>query len=137
MSDGLPALDAPPAPAFVAPDRELAKLPVRLRSEDITDFCRRHGVDWLALFGSVLRDDFDEESDVDFLVDFLPGRTPAWFGVALEEELAELVNRDVDLRTPREISLLFLRQVLRDARTIYRSGGTWKSDRPLSARDRR
>ena len=114
---------AAPAPAFVAPDRELAKLPVRLPMPEIVDFCRRHRVDWLALFGSVLREDFDERSDVDVLVQYLPGHVPPWFGAGQQDELAELIGRDVDLHTPEGLNKFVRGPICRSARIIYDLGG--------------
>ena len=67
-------------------------------------FCRRWGVTELALFGSVLRDDFGPDSDVDLLVAFAPGARPSLFDlVEMEAELAELVGRGVDLVTRRSV----------------------------------
>ena len=67
-------------------------------------FCRRWGVADLALFGSVLRDDFGPASDVDVLVAFAPGARPSLFDLAeMEAELAELVGREVDLVTRRSV----------------------------------
>lgn len=53
-------------------------LPVELdiSREQIAEFCRRHHIRWLAVYGSALRDDFGPDSDVDVLVEFEPGRTP-------------------------------------------------------------
>lgn len=45
---------------------------------EITAFCERHYITWLAVFGSALRDDFGPDSDVDVLVDFIPGRVPGF-----------------------------------------------------------
>lgn len=74
----------------------------------IADFCRRNGVARLSLFGSVLREDFAPESDLDVLIEFLPGRAPGFFGFAgLKLELSEILERDVDLRTPADLSKYF------------------------------
>ena len=64
-------------------------------------FCRRNAIVKLAFFGSVLRDDFTPESDVDVLVEFAPGRTPGFFGLhAMEQELVGLLGgRRVDMLT--------------------------------------
>lgn len=87
----------------------------------IAEFCRSHGIRWLALFGSVLRDDFGPDSDVDVLVEFDPGRTPGFAFVALEEELSVLFGRRVDLNTPASLSRYFRDEVVRDARVLYAS----------------
>lgn len=63
-------------------------------------FCRRWNVTELAFFGSVLRDDFRPESDVDVLVTFAPGATPGLFAlVAMRDEIESLLDRRVDLAT--------------------------------------
>lgn len=68
----------------------------------IADFCRRHGIAELSLFGSVLRDDFGPASDVDVLVEFAPERTPGYFGLMeMEDELVAAVGRRVDLVSKR------------------------------------
>jgi len=66
----------------------------------IAEFCVRNGIRRLSLFGSVLRDDFTPESDIDVLVEFKPGRTPglAFFG-SIPDALSEILGRQVDLNT--------------------------------------
>ncbi|NOY79844.1 MAG: nucleotidyltransferase family protein [Kiritimatiellaeota bacterium] len=88
--------------------------------ERIAEFCRRRHVRRLSLFGSVLRDDFGPDSDVDVLVEFEPGHTPGMFGiVAMEDELSGIVGRPVDLRTPGDLSRLFRDDVLANAEECY------------------
>ena len=70
----------------------------------LADFCRRHHIRKLALFGSVLRDDFSPDSDVDVLVEFEEGHTPGFAFAGMERELTELFGRKVDLRTIRDFS---------------------------------
>lgn len=65
----------------------------------IAEFCRRHHIRRLALFGSVLRDDFTPDSDVDILVEFEPGRTPGLEFFTIQDELSEVLGRRVDLYT--------------------------------------
>lgn len=76
---------------------------VTVNPEEIAAFCRRHHIRRLSFFGSVLRDDFRLDSDVDVLVEFEPGKGPGFFRLAaMEEELSPLLGgRKVDLRTPR------------------------------------
>jgi hypothetical protein len=70
------------------------------RPEQIADFCRGRQIGELALFGSILRDDFGVSSDVDVLVSFSPGARPGLFDLAqMEEELSQLIGRKVDLVT--------------------------------------
>ncbi len=83
-------------------------------------FCHRQHVRKLSLFGSILRDDFRPESDVDVLVEFEPGHVPGMLRMAaLEMELSALFGRKVDLRTPAELSRHFRDQVMREAEVQY------------------
>ncbi len=96
---------------------------IRLDSEQIAEFCRRHHVRRLSLFGSVLREDFRPESDVDFLVEFDPGHVPGYFRLAgMEMELGEIIGREVDLRTPMELSRHFRDAVVNGAEVQYVAG---------------
>ena len=90
----------------------------------LAEFCRRHHIRRLALFGSALREDFSEESDVDMLVAFEPGHTPGLLGIArLERELSHILGgRKVDLRTPEDLSRYFRDEVLREAEVQYAQG---------------
>jgi predicted nucleotidyltransferase len=92
--------------------------------EVIENFCRRHHIKKLALFGSYLRDDFGPESDIDFLVEFDPSHIPTLFDVAgMEIELSELLNgRKVDLRTPQDLSRYFRDEVIAQAEVQYAEG---------------
>ena len=73
-------------------------LPIKIDREKIAVFCRTHGIGRLSLFGSVLRDDFDSvRSDVDVLVEFLPGRIPGWEFFIWHEELEAILGHKVDL----------------------------------------
>jgi uncharacterized protein len=88
--------------------------------EVIRDFCRRHRIRKLSLFGSVLRDDFRPDSDVDVLVEFEPGEAPDFFEyVGMELELTELFGRKVDLLTAGFLSPYFREEVLREALPIH------------------
>ncbi len=87
----------------------------------LADFCRRHHIRRLALFGSALHGDFGPESDVDFLVEFEPGHVPGLLKLArMERELSALFNgRKVDLRTPEDLSRYFRDSVLQEAEVQY------------------
>ena len=88
--------------------------------QEIADFCRRHGVKRLSLYGSILRDDFGPDSDVDMLVEFHTGRTPGMIGFGqMILELREIIGREVDLRTPHDLSRYFRAEVLRTARLLH------------------
>jgi predicted nucleotidyltransferase len=93
---------------------------IQIDRERIAEFCRRHQVRRLALFGSVLRDDFRPDSDVDVLVDFAPSARAGLFEMArMEAELADLIGRRIDLRTPAELSRYFRDEVVAGAETQY------------------
>lgn len=85
----------------------------------IAAFCRRHRVRRLAFFGSVLRDDFGPDSDVDVLVEFEPGHVPGFAFFDLQEELSGLLGRKVDLHTPGSLSRYFRERVVGEAQDQY------------------
>lgn len=89
--------------------------------EKIADFCRRNYIRRLAVFGSALRADFRPDSDIDILVEFLPGHTPGFFGLFdMEEELSAIFGgRKVDLRTPNDLSRYFRDEVVATAEVQY------------------
>ncbi|HEU0016715.1 MAG TPA: nucleotidyltransferase family protein [Longimicrobium sp.] len=96
---------------------------VHLDRDDIEAFCRRWNVAELALFGSVLRDDFREDSDVDVLVEFARGaRLSLFHFVEMQDELAELFGRRVDLVEKRALKNPFVRHhVLHNHEVLYRA----------------
>lgn len=85
----------------------------------IAEFCRKHHIRRLSLFGSALREDFYPDSDVDVLVEFEPGHVPGLAFFAMEMELSEILGRKVDLNTPSFISPHFRDQVLKEAQVQY------------------
>jgi len=86
----------------------------------VASFCRRNRIRRLAFFGSVLRDDFGPESDVDVLVEFEPGHRIGLVGMAgLEIELSQILGRTVDLRTPYDLSKYFRDRVVANAEVLY------------------
>ena len=88
--------------------------------EAIARFCRDRGIRRLAFFGSVIREDFTPESDVDVLVEFLPGRVPGLITLAgYEIELSDLLGRRVDINTPRMLSRYYRDEVLAEAKLEY------------------
>lgn len=99
----------------------MVKQRIELHRESVARFCQRNHIRWLALFGSVLRDDFGPESDVDVLVEFEPGHSPGLFHLYdMEQELSAIFGgRKVDLRTPQDLSKYFRDDVLRQAQTQY------------------
>ncbi len=92
---------------------------LQLDREAVATFCRRHRVRRLALFGSVLRDDFTPKSDVDVLVEFETGHVPGLAFFSMEAELSALIGRRVDLSTPGFLSRYFRDQVLDEAEDLY------------------
>ncbi|MCA1694405.1 MAG: nucleotidyltransferase domain-containing protein [Actinobacteria bacterium] len=88
--------------------------------DGLAEFCRVSGVQRLALFGSALRRELQPDSDIDLLVEFEPGRTSGLLRLApLELELEELLGREVDLRTPADLSRHFRDDVVANARVLY------------------
>ncbi len=87
--------------------------------DEIAAFCQRHHIRKLSLFGSILRDDFRPDSDVDVLVEYEPDQTPGWEIVQMQDELSGILRRAVDLRTLQELSRYFRQKVLEAAETIY------------------
>ena len=91
-----------------------------LPEEAVASFCRRHHIQRLAVFGSVLRDDFGPDSDVDVLVEFEPGHCVGFITfAAMENELSDLIGRKVDLNTPAGLSPYFRDEALSEAETHY------------------
>jgi len=95
------------------------KAKISIPREQIAEFCRRHHIRKLSLFGSVLRNDFRPDSDVDVLVEFEPGKTPGLAFFAMQDELSELFGRPVDLNTPAWLSRYFRDDVLAEAEPMY------------------
>ena len=86
----------------------------------LAQFCQRHGVLRFSLFGSILREDFRPDSDIDVLIEFAPGQTPSLLDLGgMQVELSAIFGREVDLKTPGFISQRFRDRVLREAQTQY------------------
>jgi len=88
-------------------------------TQALAEICQRYGVRRLLFFGSFARGEADEESDLDLLVEFFPGRTPGLGFVRLQKELALLFGRKVDLHTPGSLSPYLREAVLREARPLH------------------
>ncbi|MEO0533367.1 MAG: nucleotidyltransferase family protein [Cyanobacteria bacterium P01_A01_bin.123] len=99
-----------------------SQLPVLMPKDQLAAFCQRHHIRKLSLFGSILRDDFTPESDIDFLVEFVSGTRVTYLDLAgMELELSDLLTgRKVDLRTPAELSPNFRQAVLDAAMVQYK-----------------
>jgi uncharacterized protein len=93
---------------------------ITVSPEVIADFCRRRHIRRLSLFGSVLRDDFGPESDVDVLVEFEATHVPGFFRLfEMEQELSEALGRKVDMNTPNSLSKYFRARVLAEAVPLH------------------
>ena len=92
--------------------------------EVVENFCRKHHIRKLSIFGSYLREDFSPESDIDFLAEFEPEHVPGLIEFAgMEIELSELLGgQKVDLRTLRELSRYFRDEVFAEAQVQYAEG---------------
>jgi hypothetical protein len=87
--------------------------------DKIVEFCRRNHICKLAFFGSVLRDDFGPNSDVDVLVEFEPGTRLGLHFFSLELELSKVLGHKVDLNTPGFLSKYFRNKVMAEAEVLY------------------
>jgi predicted nucleotidyltransferase len=95
-------------------------LPIQIPETAIAHFCQANHIRKLSLFGSILTDQFRNDSDVDVLIDLDPQFPPSLMDlVRLESELSEVLHRKVDLRTPGELSRYFRDQVLQAALPVY------------------
>ncbi len=92
---------------------------INIPKAKIAEFCKKHHIRKLALFGSVLRDDFRADSDVDVLVEFEPGHVPGLAFFEMEAELSHILGCKVDLNTPHFLSRYFRDRVLREAEIQY------------------
>jgi len=96
---------------------------IELPKERIEEFCKRHHIRKLSLFGSALRDDFSPESDLDILVEFDPAHIPGFIRLAgMEIELTEILGRKVDMRTAQDLSRYFRDEVLNSSKVQYAEG---------------
>jgi len=101
----------------------MTALKIWVPQKEIAEFCRRNHIQRMAFFGSVLRDDFRPDSDIDVLVEFEPGKTPGLAFFDIREELKRLFGREVDMLTFKgiESSRNYIRRkaILESARVIY------------------
>ncbi len=95
-----------------------------IAEDKIREFCERHYIRRLAIFGSALRDDFGADSDVDVLVDFVPDHTPGFFKLfEMEEELSGLLGgHKAEMRTLEDLSRYFRDKVVAQAEVQYVRG---------------
>jgi predicted nucleotidyltransferase len=96
------------------------RVQIEMPKQEIEEFCRKHYIRKLSLFGSALRDDFNLESDLDILVEFDPDHIPGLLKLAgMEIELTEILGRKVDMRTAQDLSRYFREEVLNSAKVQY------------------
>ena len=90
---------------------------------EIAEFCRQHRVVEFGFFGSILRDDFRPDSDVDVLITFAPDAQPSLMDLVLmQDELGRLFGRDVDLvEKPGLRNPFRRREILRTVEMVYAS----------------
>ena len=92
----------------------------------VAEFCRRHHIRRMALFGSVVRDDFTSESDVDVLVEFEPGRTVGFGFIDMQDELSRIFGHSVDMHTFKSVersrNWLLRKEILDSAEALYEQG---------------
>ena len=94
---------------------------LNVSAEQIAGLCRKYGVEELSVFGSILRDDFAPDSDVDFLVVFRNNDYGPWMGklTDMEIDLSKLLNRRVDLVPKKSLKWVIRDRVLASARVVY------------------
>lgn len=92
---------------------------LNLPRDILESFCRQHHIKKMAVFGSAIRDDFSDQSDIDILIEFKPGHVPGLKFFEIEAELSQLLGRKVDLQTTKFISQEFRQQILEEALTAY------------------
>lgn len=95
-------------------------LPIPINHDEIVTFCRRHHIRRLALFGSVLREDFRSDSDVDVLVEFEPNHIPGLISLMeMQQEFSDLIGREADFRAPGDLHRAFRDTVVAEAEALY------------------
>jgi predicted nucleotidyltransferase len=97
----------------------MATASLSIDTEQLEELCRRHQIRRLALFGSAARGELRADSDIDLLIEFLPGTTVGLRFITIQDELAALLGRQVDLCTPGFLSPHFRERVLGEAVPLY------------------
>ena len=94
---------------------------IKIPKQKIKAYCKKKHIKKLAFYGSFLRDDFHYDSDIDILIEFERGYTPGFFDlVKMEEKLSSFFKgREVDLRTPNDLSRYFRKKVIQNAEVLY------------------
>ncbi|RLC72408.1 MAG: nucleotidyltransferase [Chloroflexi bacterium] len=98
----------------------MAKPKIEIPADKIADFCRRHHIRSLSIFGSVLREDFGPDSDADVLVEFEPEAQVGFIALSqMQRELSELLQRPVDLVPKEGLKPKIREAVLSSAEVVY------------------
>ena len=94
----------------------------KISKDKLAGFCKRNHIRKLSVFGSAVRGELQPDSDIDLLVEFEQDHTPGLFSIVrMEMELAEMLGRKVDLRTPEDLSQYFRDEVVRNAELQYQA----------------
>ena len=95
-------------------------LRIQVDTEQIRDFCRRHHIRKFAFFGSVLRDDFRPDSDVDVLIEFEPDFRLGLFDlIRMQQEFSRIIGREADFRTPDDLGRFIRDRVIAESEVQY------------------
>ena len=99
----------------------MMKNKIYIPKDKLAGFCKKNHIRRMSLFGSILRNDFGPDSDIDVLVEFEPGCTPSYFQLFdMEEKLSTILGgRQIDMRTPHDLSRYFRDQVLNTSELQY------------------
>ena len=94
---------------------------IKIQKQKLAAYCKKNHIKKLAFFGSFIRDDFDYGSDIDILVEFERGQTPGFFDlIRMEEQLSHFFKgKEIDLRTPNDLSRYFKKKVVSNAEVLY------------------
>lgn len=93
---------------------------IKVDENKIAEFCRRHHIQKLSFFGSVLRDDFRTDSDVDVLVEYEPGYRLGMFDlIRMQQEFSKIIGREADFRTPEDLGQYMRSRVIAESEVQY------------------
>lgn len=95
---------------------------IQASTAEVEALCRKYHIRQLSVFGSVLRDDFGPDSDIDILVEFEPGKVPGFAFFRIQDELTQLLGREVDLHTAKSLSRYFRDEVKASAEVLCERG---------------
>jgi len=101
----------------------IMEMQIEISKDQIAEFCRRHHIRRLSVFGSALHGNLRPDSDIDVLVEFEAEHIPGLFSMArMERELSFMLGRQVDLRTAEDLSPYFRQDVIEEAKVQYAQG---------------